>query len=78
MQITLRSFAQLRELRGADEETLSVPAGSTVGALFQQLFGATPAGSLPVAFAVNHALVGSEHALQDGDLVAFLPPVGGG
>jgi len=75
-------FAQVRELVGTD--TLALPAEfSTVETLRQSLALrgdrwalALEAGNLLVA--VNQTLVETTHPVQDGDEVAFFPPVTGG
>ena len=76
MVVDILYFAMLREKRGRASEQLEVPVGTQVGELFAQLFPV--AGEMRVAYAVNQQTVGAEHALGDGDEVAFLPPVGGG
>ena len=75
-------FAQTRELVGIDE--MEVPAEfETVEALRAHLANqegkwdlALESGKLLVA--VNQSIVPLEHALSDGDEVAFFPPVTGG
>ena len=76
LKITIRYFAQLREQRGKTEETIECPTGTTVGELFEQLFGNTL--NISVGYAVNHEQVEATTALSNGDEVAFLPPIGGG
>ena len=78
IRVTLKTFAQLRELRGVDSEELELPSQTSVAQLFDQIFGAGPLAKLPVAFALNHALVPPNTELRDGDTLALLPPVGGG
>lgn len=78
IRVTLKTFAQLRELRGVDSEELELPSQTSVAQLFAQVFGQGPLSELPVAFALNHALVPPDTPLQDGDTLALLPPVGGG
>lgn len=78
LRVTVRTFAQLREHRSADSEELDVPSQTSVAQVFQTLFGAGPLADLPVAYALNHALVPPHTLVQDGDTLAFLPPVGGG
>ncbi len=75
-------FAQTRELVGIDE--MEVPAEfKTVEALRAHL--ANQEGKWDLALesgkllaAVNQSIVPLEHALSDGDEVAFFPPVTGG
>ena len=75
MRVTVRYVAMLREARGLAEEVVDVGEPSTVDALFGRLF---PNAPVPVGYAVNHQQVRSGHPLAEGDLVVFLPPVGGG
>lgn len=71
-------FAVLRERRGRDEETIEVEPGTTLGALYLRLFPPGPDGALPVAHARNGAYASPADAAEDGDEIAFLPPLGGG
>ncbi len=78
MRVTLRFFAALREQMGA-RGVRTVPAGTTVGALWRSLVGERPAlGEVSVRFAVNEQYVEASHRLAEGDEVAFFPPVSGG
>lgn len=77
--VRIRYFAVLREERGRDEEALRTGAG-TAAALYDELRGrfsfSLPADRLRVA--CNGDFVRWNHALRDGDLVVFIPPVAGG
>ena len=78
MRVCLRFFALLRERLGASGER-TVPAGTTVGALWRSLVAEHPeVGAVTVRFAVNETYVPASHRLADGDEVAFFPPVSGG
>ena len=68
-------FAVLREERGLDQETLSFDDSITVAALFELIFGRPPEG---FRFAQNQSYVFADSVVQDGDEIAFLPPLGGG
>jgi molybdopterin synthase catalytic subunit len=74
-------FARLRELaRGAETETLELPAGSTLTDVYEALRLRHPA--LPdrgaVRPALNQEFSDWGAAAADGDEVAFVPPVSGG
>lgn len=80
-QVTVLFFASLREQMGTGELAISA---HTIEDLQQQLslvLGADRAKFLQadnVRIAVNQHLVNDTTTLQDGDEVAFLPPVTGG
>ncbi len=78
MRVRLRFFASLREQMGARGER-TVPAGTTVGALWRAVVADRPElGEVPVRFAVNETYVDGAHRLAENDEVAFFPPVSGG
>jgi molybdopterin converting factor subunit 1 len=81
LAVRVRYLARLRELTGTDTENLpDVPAGTTVGALYESLREAHPA--LPersgVRAAVNLEFADWETEVGVDDEVAFIPPVSGG
>jgi molybdopterin synthase catalytic subunit/molybdopterin converting factor small subunit len=80
MDVTVRCFATLREL-AVDRTTLTLAAGAVVADAWAELAGAHP-GLVPhrpfVRAARNGAYAGWDAVLEDGDQVAFLPPVSGG
>jgi len=78
MRVRLRFFASLRERMGPRAER-TLPAGTTVGALWREIVAQQPdLERLQVRFAVNETYVEASHRLTDGDEVAFFPPVSGG
>lgn len=75
-------FAQVRELVGVDALELDATF-PTVDALRQQLASRGDRWALALEegkllAAVNQTLVSMDHAIADGDEVAFFPPVTGG
>lgn len=79
MGVTVRLFARLREIAGADE--LERPTASTVGEVWQDLVAEWSAlepyaGSLSCAVNAQYARMTTP--VSDGDEIAFLPPVSGG
>jgi molybdopterin converting factor subunit 1 len=81
MRVTVRLFARLREITGASELVRDVPAGATIGAVWQGLVGDFPdlaPYERSISTAVNADYARMTHTVGDGDEVAFLPPVSGG
>lgn len=77
MSITVRYFASLKELVGRSEETVAAGSLATVGELWQCV---NPSLLRPenLLAAVNMEYADFDTAIQDGDEVAFFPPVTGG
>jgi molybdopterin converting factor subunit 1 len=81
MQIQILFFASYRDLVGTGEMALRVPGGITVSGLVEEIramgggFSELPA--IPVV-AVNQEYAPEERILEDGDVVALIPPVAGG
>ena len=80
MRIRSLFFASYRDVIGAAELDLELPAGSTVSELIKLVRAQPGARQLPEspAVAVNQAYASADTVLQDGDEVAFIPPVAGG
>jgi len=79
--VKVRLFARLREQAGAEIETLELPAGSTVVDVYEALRRAHPAleaDRAAVRAALNQEFADWGAAVEDGDEVAFIPPVSGG
>ena len=81
--ITVRFFASLRERLGEDETSLPPEAVDTVNDVQQQLAGrgalwAENLADNRLLVAVNQAMARPDSPVQDGDEVAFFPPVTGG
>jgi molybdopterin synthase sulfur carrier subunit len=81
--VQVRYFAALREVLG-EGETVSLPVGTTVGALRDRLMAGSPAHAQAlsrqraVRCALNHSLCAEDARLGAGAEVAFFPPVTGG
>jgi len=81
MKLRVLFFSVLRDITGADEIALEVPAGSTLSTLLDQIEARWPklrdwAGSMLLA--VDQTYVKRNAALHDGAEVALMPPVQGG
>jgi molybdopterin converting factor subunit 1 len=81
MRVTIRLFARLRDLAGSGELVRDVPAPATVHTVWQTLVAEMPwLGDYErtMSVAVNADYSRMTAAVQEGDEVAFLPPVSGG
>ena len=81
MNVTVRLFAGLSDLLGKREVTIDLADGATVGDLRERVSTEYPQITpflTTLVCAVDDEYVPSEHALRDGDEVAFIPPVSGG
>ncbi len=81
MRVTIRLFARLRELAGTGEFVRDVPRGATVATVWQDLVVEHPALAAyasSMSCAVNAEYAKRTAAVDDGDEIAFLPPVSGG
>ena len=81
MRVRVKLFAQLRDYAGTGDVDCDVDDAATVNEVWQSLAARHPALA-PFASSVSCA-VNAEYAklrtrVQDGDEVAFLPPVSGG
>ncbi|OFW05602.1 MAG: molybdopterin converting factor subunit 1 [Acidobacteria bacterium RIFCSPLOWO2_02_FULL_67_36] len=81
MLVTIHLFARLREIAGAGDLRRELPAGATARSAWDALATEHPdlaAYGQAVSVAVNEEYAPLSTPLQDGDEVAFLPPVSGG
>jgi molybdopterin converting factor subunit 1 len=81
MRVTVRLFARLRDLAGTGEMVRDVPAPATVRTVWQSLLSDLPGLSeyeRTMSVAVNADYAKMNAPVNDGDEVAFLPPVSGG
>jgi sulfur-carrier protein len=77
MSIKVRYFASLKDSLGRSEDSLAATDLLSVREVWQQVNNTLPLPSNVLA-AVNMEYVALDHNVQDGDEVAFFPPVTGG
>ncbi len=78
MKVKVLFFAQHRRIAGVSETDFTAPDGSSVqvvSSLIAAQFSLELRGSM---IAVNDAYAAPEQVLNDGDTLAFIPPVSGG
>ena len=81
MKATVRFFAMFREKLGTGQATIDLPEGSTARDGFDAALADAPSLrglASSVMLMVNEEYAEPERQLQDGDTVAFFPPVSGG
>ncbi len=81
VQVVVRLFASVREALGREELHLDLPPGSTLREV-REAVGHLAPEARPLLerclVARNREFASLEEAIQEGDEIAFLPPVGGG
>jgi molybdopterin converting factor subunit 1 len=81
MRVTVRLFARLHDIAGHAELEREVGSGATIGSVWRTLVSDFPelaAYERSISTAVNADYARMDHAVREGDEVAFLPPVSGG
>ncbi len=81
MKIKVLFFGLLHDLTGFGEEEIAIREGETLGELWRSYEGRFPRfreAAESLFSAVNQEVTDDSKVLQDGDEVAFMPPVSGG
>ena len=81
MRVNVRLFARLRELAGAGELSRDVPVSATVADVWDAIVRDYPSMApyaASISCAVNAEYARMSSTVNDGDEIAFLPPVSGG
>jgi molybdopterin converting factor subunit 1 len=81
MKVRLRFFASLREQLRMSEREIELPERATVRRIWNDLCAEHPGlerFGVSVSFAVNREYADGDTDVNDGDEVAFIPPVSGG
>ena len=81
MTIKVKFFALARDLAGTGEVVVSFDAPTTTDHALAKIVSAYPGLATlrsKLAIAVNQTYVRQNHALNDGDELALIPPVSGG
>ena len=76
MQIQVKFFASLREQTGLSEQLLALSGPTSMSDVWQQVTDIEPPANLLCAR--NLQYVDWEDMVEDGDEIAFFPPVTGG
>lgn len=77
MTVKVRFFASMRDRMGRAEESVAIQGATTVAELWKNISKGTPMPT-SMLIAVNMEYTDPNHAVKDGDEVAFFPPVTGG
>jgi molybdopterin converting factor subunit 1 len=81
MQVRVLFFGALKDVVGRAEEQLHMEPGTDIARLFAQYAERFPElrrYQASLLYSRNREFVGHEQRLEEGDEVAFLPPVSGG
>ncbi len=81
MRVNVRLFARLRDIAGTAELTRAIEPASTVALVWSGLCEDYPElepYGASLSAAVNEDYARMDTPIQDGDDIAFLPPVSGG
>ncbi len=81
MKMRAEFYSRLKEIIGAPALEISLPQNATVNDLFEQLQANHPQlrdFEKSVLFGVGVEFVDRNRALNDGDMIAIMPPVQGG
>lgn len=79
MSVTVKYFANLREIMGRSEDSIEVGNGMlTVEEVWAKVSGTHKSLPPGVLTSINMKYVKTNAAVRDGDEVAFFPPVTGG
>jgi molybdopterin converting factor subunit 1 len=81
VRVTVRLFARLTDIVGANEIRRDVGPDATIGGVWREIVGEFPDLAnyeRSISCAVNADYARMSDPVQDGDEIAFLPPVSGG
>lgn len=80
MRVRVLFFAVVRDAAGTDEAEFELSEGATVESLLAAVRERFGPETMPenLAVAINQEYAGRDASLQEGDLVALIPPVAGG
>lgn len=81
MNVQLLFFAVLRDITGKSEAHLTIEPGTTPRQVWEQLRATHPQLAIwtsPPMTAINEEYASPDAVLNDGDELAFIPPVAGG
>jgi molybdopterin synthase sulfur carrier subunit len=76
MTVTVRFFASLREETGIEARDVEADSSQTIGDIWNRV--ADRPVPVNLLCALNHEYAEMDQKVEDGDEVAFFPPVNGG
>ena len=81
MRVSVQCFGHYADVFGSDEKDFRLESGATVAELVKQLeaqYSSMSNLAVRCRFSVNESYTKLETLLQDGDIVAVIPPMSGG
>jgi molybdopterin converting factor small subunit len=81
MKVRAELYSRLKEIVGASALELSLPKDATVNDLFEQVIESYPKlrdFEKSMLFGIGVEFVDRNHVLNEGDVIAIMPPVQGG
>ncbi len=80
MRIRVKFFASYKEVVGKYEEELELAPGSTFGDVINKIVSKYPEIELDkeAILVLNQKIVNGNPEVEDGDVIAIFPPLGGG
>ena len=81
--VTVKYFANLKQMAGKDEDQFDIKAGTTLAQLSDMIKQSVPQiGDMvrekKVMISINYDVVPLDTVVKDGDEIALLPPFSGG
>ncbi|MDH3975686.1 MAG: MoaD/ThiS family protein [Deltaproteobacteria bacterium] len=83
MKVTIKLFANLKDLAGTSEVEMDLQEGTKINDFMQVICGKFPSlkdiiETRKIFISINQEMAGKEDSLNEGDEVGLLPPFSGG